>query len=178
MERPVEERGEAPGDADLHHWGRGHGVIRDFHHVVLLVTDFDRSLNFYCNTLAFQLISRDEDRRGPFLDQMFGMDGVVIKLSLVRAGGEIIEIIEPVAPPELKAVTDRSDDPRGIARIGWEVDDIDSMVDGLKAEGVQFVSEIVDMTVGHYAGGKVVFFRDPDGVLLELQQPATPGQIT
>jgi catechol 2,3-dioxygenase-like lactoylglutathione lyase family enzyme len=34
------------------------------------------------------------------------------------------------------------------------------------------------MTVGHYAGGKVVFFKDPDGILLELQQPASPGQVT
>lgn len=153
-------------------------MIRDFHHTVLLVTDFDRSLDFYCNTLGFELISRDEDRRGPFLDQMFGMSGVVIKLSLLRAGGEIIEVIEPVAPAELKAVTDRSDTPRGIARIGWEVNEIEEMVADLKAKGVEFVSDIVDMTVGHYAGGKVVFFRDPDGILLELQQPAVPGQVT
>jgi glyoxylase I family protein len=153
-------------------------VIRDFHHAVLLVTDFDRSLDFYCNKLGFELISRDEDRRGPFLDQMFGMEGVVIKLSLVRGGGEIIEVIEPVAPPELKAVTDRSDTPRGIARLGWEVDEIEQMVADLQSKGVEFVSDIVDMTVGHYAGGKVVFFRDPDGILLELQQPGTPGAVT
>lgn len=153
-------------------------MIRDFHHAVLLVTDFDRSLDFYCNTLGFELISRDEDRRGPFLDQMFGMEGVVIKLSLVRGGGEIIEVIEPVAPHELKAVTDRSDTPRGIARLGWEVDEIEQMVAELQRKGVEFVSDIVDMTVGHYAGGKVVFFRDPDGILLELQQPATPGAVT
>src|ERR1700754_1461116 len=115
-------------------------MIRDFHHTVLLVTDFDRSLDFYCNTLGFELVSRDEDRRGPFLDQMFGMDGVVIKLSLVRAGGEIIEIIEPVAPAQLKAVTDRTDAPGGIARVGWEVDDIDEMVADLRQKGVVFVS--------------------------------------
>ena len=153
-------------------------MIRDFHHVVLLVTDFDRSLDFYCNTLGLELISRDDDRRGPFLDQMFGMEGAVIKLALVRAGGEVIEVIEPVGPPDLKVVTDQSDIPRGIARIGWEVDEIESMVDDLKAKGVEFVSDIVDMTVGHYAGGKVVFFRDPDGILLEFQQPAVPGQVT
>jgi glyoxylase I family protein len=52
------------------------------------------------------------------------------------------------------------------------------MVAELKAKGVEFLSEVVDMTVGHYAGGKVVFFRDPDGIVLEFQQPAVPGQIT
>lgn len=152
-------------------------MIRDYHHTVLLVSDLDRSLEFYCDTLGFELISRDDDRRGGFLDQMFNLEGVVIKLSLVRAGGEIVEVIEPVAPPEL-VVRDGSSDRFGIARIGWEVDEIERLVADLKAKGVDFISEIVDMTVGHYAGGKVVFFRDPDGILLEFQQPAVPGQIT
>ena len=107
-----------------------------------------------------------------------GLRGVVIKLSLVRGGGEIIEVIEPVAPAELRQRTDASSDDFGIARIGFEVDDIEEMVADLTAAGVEFIGEIVDMTVGHYAGGKVVFFKDPDGILLEFQQPAVPGQVT
>ena len=152
-------------------------MIRDYHLTVLLVSDLDRSLEFYCDTLGFELISRDDDRRGRFLDQMFNVEGVVIKLSLVRAGGEIVEVIEPVAPPEI-VKTDGSEDRFGIARIGWEVEEIEKLVEDLKAKGVEFLSEIVDMTVGHYAGGKVVFFRDPDGILLEFQQPAVAGEVT
>jgi glyoxylase I family protein len=152
-------------------------VIRDYHHTVLIVSDFDRSLEFYCDTLGFELISRDEERRGPFLDQMFNVKEVVIKLALVRAGGEIVEIIEVLSPVEIRG-DDGSEVRYGIARIGWEVDEIEAMVEELTAKGVEFLSDIVDMTVGHYAGGKVVFFRDPDGIILELQQPATPGQIT
>ena len=152
-------------------------MIRDYHHTVLLVSDFNRSLDFYCDTLGFELISRDEDRRGPFLDQMFNVNEVVIKLALIRAGGEIVEVIEVVSPPEITR-HDGTDARYGIARIGWEVDEIETMVGELRAKGVEFLSDIVDMTVGHYAGGKVVFFRDPDGIILELQQPATPGQIT
>lgn len=152
-------------------------MIRDHHHTVLLVSDLDRSLEFYCDTLGFELISRDDDRRGEFLDQMFNLEGVVIKLSLIRAGGEIVEVIEPVAPPELVRY-DGGEDRFGIARIGWEVDGIEELVADLQAKGVEFISDIVDMTVGHYAGGKVVFFRDPDGILLEFQQPAVQGQIT
>jgi glyoxylase I family protein len=152
-------------------------MIRDFHHTVLLVTDFDRSVAFYCAVLGFELVSKDDDRRGPFLDQMFALKGVVIKLALVRGGGEIIELIEPVAPAEL-VVTDASTANYGIARLGFEVDEIDTMVADLRGKGVVFLSDIVDMTVGRYAGGKVVFFKDPDGIVLELQQPAVPGQVT
>jgi catechol 2,3-dioxygenase-like lactoylglutathione lyase family enzyme len=152
-------------------------MIRDYHHTVLLVSDFDRALRFYCDTLGFELVTRDDDRRGPFLDQMFNIEGVVIKLALVRGGGEILEIIEPVAPPQI-VEHDGSDKRYGIARVGFEVDGIEQLVADLSAKGVEFISDIVDMTVGHYAGGKVVFFRDPDGILLELQQPAVPGQVT
>jgi catechol 2,3-dioxygenase-like lactoylglutathione lyase family enzyme len=152
-------------------------MIRDHHHTVLLVSDMDRSIEFYCDTLGFELINRDDDRRGEFLDRMFNIDGVHIKLALVRAGGEIVELIEPVAPAPLVEY-DGSENRFGICRIGWEVDEIEQLVDDLKAKGVEFLSEIVDMTVGHYAGGKVVFFRDPDGIVLEFQQPAVPGQIT
>ena len=153
-------------------------AIRDFHHTVLLVTDFDRSVDFYTRVLGFELVSRDDDRRGPFLDQMFALPDVVIKLALVRGGGEIVELIEPVSPAALKRGTDASDADFGIARLGFEVDDIEQMVSDMKAQGVRFLSDIVDMTVGHYAGGRVVFFKDPDGILLELQQPASPGQVT
>lgn len=152
-------------------------MIRDYHHTVLLVSDFNRSLDFYCDTLGFELISRDEDRRGRFLDQMFNAQEVVIKLALIRAGGEIVEIIEVVSPGEIRR-DDGSGARSGIARIGWEVDEIETMVEELTAKGVEFLSDLVDMTDGHYAGGKVIFFRDPDGIILELQQPATPGQIT
>jgi glyoxylase I family protein len=152
-------------------------VIRDFHHTVLLVSDFDRSVDFYCNTLGFELVSSDADRRGPFLDEMFAVNGVVIKLALIRAGGEIIELIEPVAPPAIVG-HDGSDDRFGIARIGFEVDEIEELVADLRAKSVEFISEIVTIREGHYSGGKVVFFRDPDGILLEFQQPDVVGRVT
>ncbi|MDO9409006.1 VOC family protein [Patulibacter sp.] len=152
-------------------------MIRDLHHTVLLVRDFGRSMDFYTDVLGAELVSRDDDRRGDFLDRMFNVPGVVIRLGLIRLGGEIIEIIEPVAPDAIRTF-DGGEDRFGIARIGFEVDDIEGDVRRLRAAGVETLSEIVDMSVGHYAGGKVVFFRDPDGILLEFQQPGTPGQVT
>lgn len=152
-------------------------MIVDMHHVVLLVTEFDRSMDFYTRVLGFEQVSSDVDRRGDFLDAMFGVEGVVIKLGLVRAGGEIIEIIQPLEPSVLVS-SDASANAFGIARIGFEVDDIEATVAEFQSRGVEFVGDIVDMTRGHYAGGQVVFFRDPDGILLELQQPETPGRVT
>ena len=53
--------------------------------------------------------------------------------------------------------------------------------DDLKSRGVKFMSDIVTVTTKpeeHYSDGKAIKFRDPDGIILELQQPPVPGKIT
>ena len=71
--------------------------------------------------------------------------------------------------------------PYGIARIGFEVDDIEATVAELRQRGVEFMSDIVTVSVAsdmHYSDGKAIKFRDPDGIILELQQPSRPGKVT
>ncbi len=151
-------------------------MIRDYHQrSCWSATSIGRS-DFYCDTLGFEPISRDEDRRGPFLDQMFNLKEVVIKLALVRGGGEIVDDHRGRLSRGITTGRRRVRSAQyGISahRLGGRRR-IENMVEELTAKGVQFLSDIVDMTVGHYAGGKVVFFRDPDGTILELQQPAAP----
>ena len=59
--------------------------------------------------------------------------------------------------------------PGGWNRIHLIVDDIESEVARLKAEGVPFRNEIV-----HGPGGAQVLITDPSGNLVELFQPAAP----
>lgn len=150
--------------------------IIDMHHVVVMVTDLDRSLGFYCGQLGFELVNRNDDRHGDFLDTVCQARGIHINIALVRGGGEIIELIQVLSPEGFP--TDTDERPFGMARIGFEVADIEGTVAELRGKGVEFMSEIATVNVGHYAGGKAVFFRDPDGVILELQEPAVPGRVT
>ena len=49
------------------------------------------------------------------------------------------------------------------------------------SEGVRFLSDIVTVDVKpdqHYSDGKAIKFQDPDGIILELQQPPRPGVKT
>lgn len=153
-------------------------MITDLHHVSLFVADLDRSLAFYCGTLGFELVSRDEDRRGAFLDQVCGVEGIALRLALVRGGGEVIELIQVVSPPGHQVDGPGSPAGWGVARLGFQVEGIEALVERLRAAGVEFLSEVAVVSSGHYAGGKAVFFRDPDGILLELQEPDRPGRIT
>src|SRR6476646_8726243 len=61
--------------------------------------------------------------------------------------------------------------------LGWEVKNIETMVAGLKARGVVFEQYpfIQDKELGIWSapgGGKVAWFKDPDGNVLSMSQHA------
>ena len=155
-------------------------MITDLHHTALFVTNVDRSLEFYIGKLDFELVSRSDDWGGQFMDDICGgVENLRINVVLIRAGGEIIELIQVLSPDSLPS--DATERRVGIARIGFEVDDIEATVQELRDRGVEFMSEIVTVTVKpgkHYSDGKAIKFQDPDGIILELQQPPEPGLIT
>lgn len=155
-------------------------MITRMHHVSLFVSDIDRSLDFYTRVLGFPLISRSDDWGGKFLDDVCGgIPDLRINIALVDAAGQIVELIQVLSPEGLS--NDARIGGKGIARIGFEVDDIERTVDELASRGVQFMSGIVTVTVKpeqHYSDGKAIKFQDPDGIILELQQPSRPGKVT
>ena len=154
-------------------------MITRHHHTSLFVTDLDRSIAFYCDVLGFELLNAEKARGGAFMDQVCNHPGTAHDLALVRLGDFVIELIVPLSPPDQLSDANAMD--HGIARIGFEVEEIEETVAALRAQGVQFMSEVATLPtegVKHYAGGKAVFFRDPDGIILELQQPPRPGQVT
>jgi catechol 2,3-dioxygenase-like lactoylglutathione lyase family enzyme len=62
---------------------------------------------------------------------------------------------------------DRTPRQTGLARLALQVEDIDAEYARLKERGVEFMTEPVPITLGA-TPIKIVFFRDPDGTLLEL----------
>ena len=154
-------------------------MITRHHHTSLFVTDLDRSIAFYCEILGFELLNREFDRGGDFMDVVCNHLDTRQDLALVRLGDFVIELIVPLSPPGQISDVDTRD--HGIARIGFEVEEIEETVAALEARGVRFLSPVATLPtegVKHYAGGKAVFFKDPDGIILELQQPPRKGQIT
>jgi len=53
--------------------------------------------------------------------------------------------------------------------------DIQSAYEELRSKGVQFKSPPVRIPSGPSAGGFDAYFLDPDGITLELSQPAPSG---
>ena len=96
-------------------------MITDLHHTSLFVSNLDKSLPFYVEKLGFELVSRSDNWGGAFLGEVCGgADDVKINVALLRAGGEIIELIEVLSPESIPS--DKTTRTIGLARIGFEVD--------------------------------------------------------
>jgi catechol 2,3-dioxygenase-like lactoylglutathione lyase family enzyme len=62
--------------------------------------------------------------------------------------------------------------------LGFFVRDLDATVERLRALGVTFRSDAIDIPYGPYKGGRSIYFTDPNGMSLQLMQLAgRPGKV-
>jgi catechol 2,3-dioxygenase-like lactoylglutathione lyase family enzyme len=65
----------------------------------------------------------------------------------------------------------------GIHRMAFATSDIEADVAALKAQGVEFISEITPCCSGPDSLGSIVAFYDPDGTVVELVEQPFMSQI-
>ena len=120
------------------------------HHVAVLVSDYARSRAFYVETLGL-----------PILRENYREDRGDWKLDL-KAGEMELELFSaPQAPP-------RPDRPEALAlrHLAFRVEDVEQAARQLAARGVPCEPIRTDP----FTGGPMTFFRDPDGLPLELHE--------
>lgn len=141
-------------------------MIERIDHLNIVVSDLDRTKEFFC-LLGFREGIRSElDAR--FLEKLTGIRG---------ARGRFVALHHPgsgMAIELLKFDTNTlpADDPGQADRIGYRhlafaVADIEMTVHRLQEAGVEFLSPI---QTWEKTGKKLVYFRGPDGILLELAE--------
>lgn len=155
-------------------------MITGVEHTSFVVSDLDRSIEFYRLLGAKVEWRADRDTIVPLRAQVGYPDAVISIAQLVLPGGthrlELIQYLTPTGaarPPERCGI--------GAAHLCLTVDDIQAEVRRLKAARVAFVSEPQYFDDGPDAGVWAVYFLDPDGITMELTQGpsrpvgATPG---
>jgi catechol 2,3-dioxygenase-like lactoylglutathione lyase family enzyme len=109
--------------------------------------DLDRSREFYEHVLGLRCVEQD-----PFA-------------CVFDATGMLLRVTSVPDPPELPSTV-----------FGWEVTDLESMIDALRDRGVEFVRfEGMDQRENGIwcapGGALVAWFRDPDRNVLSLTEP-------
>ncbi|TDB85921.1 hypothetical protein E1264_19585 [Actinomadura sp. KC216] len=146
-------------------------TIRHIHHVGLTVSDLDRSVAFYTEHLGCSIVMSQE-KAGGYLAAIVGYPDASVRMTHLRApsGDLVIELFEYLAPEALRTRLE----PRliGNPHLCFVVDDLPATHERLTAAGVEFFSPPVLVDTGANAGGQGVYLRDPDGIVIELFQPA------
>lgn len=144
-------------------------------HIGLTVRDIDRSVEFYRLVLQREPIHRG-DYDDPFVAQEVGYDNVDLRAAFFDLPGseaklELLEYRNPQGTPN---------DPEtcnpGNVHVALLVSNLHSEVDRLQRAGVKFRQpEPVRIPLGPYEGGFSVYFRDPDGITVQLLEPPQAG---
>ena len=125
-------------------------MLRHCHHIAIIGSDYCKSKEFYIDKLGFV----------PFYEvyRKAEQDHLI----MARCGDTVVELfIRPNAPAR---VTDP--EALGLRHLAFRVDDMDKAVAWLQGMGI----ETEPVRISTVDGKKMTFFRDPDGLPLELHE--------
>ena len=149
-------------------------MLKGIVHVGLTVTDLDRSVAFYRDVLGLSYLGEME-MKGPETEKLFQRKGCKARVAYLNGSQELaappVELIQFVGQETEHQAGDLFR--TSISELCFAVEDIDREYQRLKELGVEFLSEPQTFDSTEYGFGKsrAVYFRDPDGIVLELLQP-------
>ncbi len=141
------------------------------HHAGITVSDMDRSLGFYRDLLGLRVLADTRLTRAS-VATLLGVDDLDLRVvDLDTDDGRIVELLEYTTPRGSR-VDYTSRDP-GSGHLAFVVDDIDRIRAGIGAAGGSIISRepvTAADTDGIFAHARLLYVRDPDGMILELVQ--------
>jgi catechol 2,3-dioxygenase-like lactoylglutathione lyase family enzyme len=154
-------------------------AARAVDHVVLVVSDVDRSANFYSHVLDFRADADRETARHE-LESLEGAPGAHCRAFRMSVGDESIELVEYLAPTGRPIPSDSRSNDGWFQHIAIITSDMDQAYARLRANRVRRISTAPQRLPdwNPRAGGiRAFYFLDPDGHVLEvLQFPPGKGE--
>lgn len=126
-------------------------MITKFHHVALIVSDYERSKTFYTTILGLQVIS-----------ETFRAARNSWKLDLKIPGGGQLELFSFSSPPKRVSRPEAC----GLRHLAFCVLDIEKAIKHLTTHDV----EVEPIRVDELTGARFTFFEDPDNLPIELYE--------
>ncbi len=159
--------------------------IKKLDHIAVMVSDIDKSLHFYRDLLGLKVVTPEEHIAGPVATMVDkpgchmreyrftapeGVQGYDRNDEGVALTFDIIQWLNPESPTGRNEIHHVPS-----AHICFGVGNLPEIYERLKAEGVEFISPPVRFS--GEGDWHVLFFYDPDGNLLELNESGTGDQI-
>jgi catechol 2,3-dioxygenase-like lactoylglutathione lyase family enzyme len=140
-------------------------------HVGFTVSDLDRSVAMFRSLFGYDLVSL-AGRKPENVVLLTGIEGADMMVAHLRKPGLVgIELIAYLGPADRGRITARTCD-TGYAHLTYDVSDIDTMVARAAEFDLRPIGGMIVSTAGPNVGARAVYLRDPDGVSIEIIQPA------
>ena len=142
-------------------------------HIGVTITDMDRSIKFYRDTLGLRF-EGELIMQGKETDELFQRENTKVRVAYYNSSKELIgppiELLQFIGSDVKQEKCDLFK--TSISEICFLVKDIDKTYDRLVKQGVEFLSEpqFFDFTKDGFSKSKAVYLKDPDGIILELMQ--------
>ena len=145
--------------------------VSSFNHTSFTVADLDRAIALFRDLLGFELISR-APRDPALIQRMTHIPDAAVEIAFLQGPGHRIELVAYRAPADRTVSSARLCD-SGAAHIALDVDDVDRAVAAAADHDLRLVGEVIEIDAGPNRGRKVVYLRNPDGVVVEFIGPAS-----
>lgn len=124
--------------------------LTSIHHVAIIVSDYQKSREFYVDRLGFEVIRENirEDRGDCKLD--------------LKLGDCELEIFGKPGSPKRPSYPEAC----GLRHLAFRVEKIEEVIRELN----QMEIETEPVRIDSFTGKKMTFFQDPDGLPLELHE--------
>lgn len=125
-------------------------IVENVHHVAIIVSDYEKSKDFYVNKLGFKVI-REEHREV--------QQDIKLEVQLNNCMLEIFGKKDPAANPGKPTQC-------GMWHLCFQAPDLDKTIAELNALGIRTDPIMINASNGK----RIAFFYDPDGLPLELHE--------
>lgn len=128
--------------------------LNTIHHVAIIVSDYAKSRHFYVDLLGFQVIR--EHQRPEKNDYKFDL----------KLGDCELEIFGKPDAPKRVGMPEYPGEACGLRHLAFKVDCIEDTILELGSLGI----ECEPVRIDPFTNKKMTFFKDPDGLPLELHE--------
>ena len=142
-------------------------MLQKIDHINVVVSDLASARDFFCR-LGF-VVTHAGDLKGEWISAIVGLPDVQASYVQLALGEtdcrlELLAFDNPPSPP-----VSRKNQPHqiGIRHMAFAVDDIETLVAGLRDDDIAFFSEVQTYPA---TGKKLVYCYGPDGIILEFAQ--------
>lgn len=149
-------------------------MVEMIYHVGLTVSDLDRSVAFYRDILGLRYLG-EILMGGKETENMFRKAGCKARVAYLNGSDNLnmppVELIQFVGTDIAKASSDLFQ--TSISELCFYSEDADKTYQHLLAHGVECLSapQMFDFSADGFGRSKAFYFKDPDGIILEIMEP-------